>query len=192
MIKIFYDVETTGTNPKLHSIHELAGYIEVDGEIAEHFDIRMRPHEKAQIDPGALVACGKTAEEIQDYPPYQEGFKLFRDLLNKYINRYNPNEKAYLVGFNNRAFDDVFLRTFFELNKDTFFGSYFWSDSLDVLVLASQYLLDRRPEMPTFKLKRVALELGIVFDKSKLHGALFDAMLTRQIYRIVTGLDLEI
>ena len=81
---------------------------------------------------------------------------------------------------------------FFNLNGDTFFGSYFWSDSIDVLVLASEYLEDRRVDMPSFKLKRVATELGIVFDKTDLHGALFDAMLTRQIYRIVTGLDLEI
>lgn len=192
MVKIFYDIETTGTNHKLNSIHNLSGLIEVDGEVVEQFDLRMRPHEKAVIEEGALKVGGVTREQILAYPPYREVFKMFRNILNKYIDRYNPKEKAKLIGFNNRSFDDHFLKMLFDLCQDTYFFSYFWSDTVDVLVLASHYLEDRRPEMPSFKLKRVALELGIVFDKKDLHGALFDAILTRQIYRIVTGIDLEI
>lgn len=192
MVKIFYDTETTGVNFKLNSIHNLAGFVEVDGEIVEQFDFYMQPHEKAIIDPGALRVCNKTIEELQAYPPIKEGFVLFRSMLNKYIDRYNAKDKGKLIGFNNRSFDDPFLKMFFDLCGDTFFFSYFWPDTIDVLVLASEYLEDRRPEMPSFKLKRVAIELGIVFDKKNLHGALFDAMLTRQIYRIVTGIDLEI
>lgn len=192
MIKIFYDCETTGTNYKLNSIHQLAGLIEVDGKIVETFDFRMRPHEKAVIDPGALKVCNKTIEEIQAYPPYKETYKNIIAMLGKYINKYDAKNKAKLVGFNNRSFDDNFFRMFFDLNGDSFFISYFWSDSIDVLVLASQYLEDRRLNMPSFKLKRVAMELGLVIDKDGLHDALFDAKLTRDIYRIVTGLDLEI
>lgn len=192
MIKIFYDTETTGTNYKLNSIHQLAGIIEIDGDIIEEFDFRMRPHEKAIITPEALKVCNKTLEEILAYPSYKETYRAVKKMLDAYIDRYDAKNKAKLIGFNNRSFDDDFFRMFFELCGDTFFNSYFWSDSIDVLVLASHYLEDRRPEMPTFKLKRVALELGITYDKSELHGAPFDAMLTRQIYRIVTGIDLEI
>ena len=59
-------------------------------------------------------------------------------------------------------------------------------------VLASQYLLKRRASMPSFKLKRVAKELGIVVEEESLHDAYYDVKLTRQIYRIVTGLQVEI
>jgi len=192
MIKIFYDTETTGTNHKLHSIHQLAGIIEVDGEIAEEFNFRLKPHPKAQIDPQALVVCNVTEKQIMGYPAHTVGYHYFTKLLEKYINKYDPKQKAFLIGFNNRQFDDIFLRVLFELNGDEFFNSWFWSDSQDVLCLASKYLEDRRSEMPSFKLKRVALELGLDYPVEGLHDALFDATLTRKIYRIVTGLDFEI
>lgn len=192
VVKIFYDTETTGLNYKRNSIHELSGIIEVDGIVAEEFQIFMAPHPKAIVTEEALRICSKTLEEIQAYPSMQTGYRKFISIINKYIDRYNPQQKAYLIGFNNRAFDDAFIRMLFELNGDTFFGSYFWSDTQDTLILASKYLEDRRPEMPTFKLKRVAITLGLVFDANKLHGALMDATLTRLIYRIVTGIDYEI
>ena len=46
--------------------------------------------------------------------------------------------------------------------------------------------------MPSFKLKRVGLELGLAVDPDSLHDALFDARLTRDIYRIVTGIEIEL
>ena len=45
--------------------------------------------------------------------------------------------------------------------------------------------------MPSFKLKRVAKELGILVEEEKLHDAVYNVYLTREIYRIVTGLELE-
>ena len=192
MIKIFYDAETTGTNPKLHSIHRLSGMIEVDGHIVQEFDFCIKPHPKAKIDLAALKISGVSIDDILEYPEMEIVFKQLKLMLSTYIDVYNPKQKAYLVGYNNRAFDDVFLRVFFELCENNFFGSYFWSDSHDTLVLASLYLEDRRANMPSFKLSRVASELGIVVDEKELHDALYDAKLTRKIYRIVTGIELEI
>lgn len=192
MVKVFYDTETTGLNHLKHSIHNLAGYIEVDGKVVDEFDIYMAPHEKALIEKEAMKVCGVTEEQIRAYSPYKTGKKQFTDLLGKYVDRYNPKQKAYLIGFNNKAFDDDFLRTLFELCGDTFFNSWFFSDSQDVMVFASHYLEDRRIDMPSFKLKRVAMTLGIEVDKTKLHGAKFDAYLTRLVYRITTGIALEI
>ena len=192
MIKIFYDLETTGTDHRKHSIIELGGVVEVDNVIAEEFVLRMRPHEKALIEPAALRINNTTEEEIMEYPLMTDSIRVFKDMLEKYIDKYAPRDKIHLVGFNNRAFDDLFLRKWFELCGDRFFGSYFWADSLDVLVLASQYLLERRSGMPSFKLHRVATELGIVFDPDLLHSALTDSHLTREVYRRVTGLELEI
>jgi DNA polymerase-3 subunit epsilon len=192
MIKIFYDLETTGTNFKAHSVHQLSGLIEVDGEIVEEFDFKVRPHPKAQISKEAMTVCNKTEKEIMSYPEMRKVHKQFLTLLSKYVDKYNPKDKMYLIGFNNRAFDDLFLRMFFELNDDKYIGSWFWSDTGDTLCLASEYLLDRRASMLSFKLKRVALELGLEVDTEGLHDALFDARLTRSIYRIVTGLEIEL
>jgi DNA polymerase-3 subunit epsilon len=192
MVKIFYDVETTGTKSNKHSIHQLSGIVEADGVVAEEFNYKVRPHPKAEITKEAMSVCGKTEKEILAYPEISIVFVAFSNLLKKYVNPYEKTSKAWLIGFNNRSFDDLFLRMFFELNKNPYYNSWFWSDSIDVLCLASEYLMDRRTSMPSFKLKRVALELGLSVDENELHDALFDARITRDIYRIVTGIEYEL
>lgn len=193
MIKIFYDLKTTGTNPNKHSIYQIAGLIEIDEELVETFDFETRPHPKAAIEPEAMTVGKVTKEEIAEYRPMKEVHGIFKDMLGKYINQMMDKKiKAHQVGFNNRAFDDIFLRKWFEQCGDEFYLSWFYPDTLDVMVLASEYLLDRRIDMPSFKLKRVAMELGLDVDKDRLHDGLYDAKLTRDIYRIVTGREIEL
>jgi len=192
MVKIFYDTETTGVKPLRHSIHQLAGLVEVNGKVVEEFDIRMAPHPKALIDIQALRIAKVTREQVLGYQPMSHALKQFVNIVGKYVDPYDKNTRAYLVGFNNRSFDDEFLVILFAICDNDALFSYFWHNTLDTMVLASQYLIDRRTSMPSFKLKRVATELGIEYDKNGLHDALFDARLTRKIYRIVTGLDFEL
>jgi DNA polymerase-3 subunit epsilon len=192
IIKFFYDLETTGASPVKNDIHQIAGLIEINGEVVERFDIKTKPHRDAIVEPEALKVGGVTLEQIMRYQTAAEARKQLLTILSKYIDRFNPKQKAFLIGFNNRSFDDVFLRAWFERQTDPYFGAWFWSDSLDVLVLASQYLIERRAAMASFKLKAVAAELGLEVDEAKLHDGAYDIGLTRQIYRIVTGLDFEI
>ena len=96
------------------------------------------------------------------------------------------------MGFNNRFFDEGFLRMLFLLHDDNYFNSWFFGDTLDTMVLASQYCIDRRPLMKDFKLGTVAEELGVFIDPGLLHDALYDVRTTREIYRIVTGLEIEL
>jgi len=192
IVKFFYDLETTGLNPKKHGVHQISGCIEVNNMVLEEFNFLVLPNQKAKIEVEALQKCNVTEEQILAYPEMYAVYKKIINMLKKYIDKYDAQDKAWLIGFNNRAFDDVFFRAWFEQNGDTFFGSWFWPDSLDVLVLASQYLIERRSKMPTFKLHRVAAELGLEVDEKKLHDAQYDIHLTRQIYRIVTGIDIEL
>lgn len=192
MIKVFYDLETTGTDWRKHSIHQIAGCVEVDDVVVEWFDIKTRPHPKARIEPEALNVCHVTLDQVQSYQPMEDAYKQLIDMLSKYIDKFDNKDKAYLVGFNNRGFDDFFLRKWFEHNGDQFIGSLFWNNTLDVLVLATEYLIGRRVDMPSFKLKRVAKTVGLYVDEERLHDALYDIELTRSVYRIITGRDIEI
>lgn len=192
IIKMFFDLETTGVDLRKHGIHQISGCFEVNGEVVEEFNIHVQPNPKAKIEPDAMAICGVTAEQIMAYPPMGPVKDDFCLMLGKYVKRYDKLDKIWLVGYNNRSFDDNFLRAWFEQNQDTYFGAWFWTDSLDVLVLASQYLIDRRKNMPNFKLMTVARELGITVDESRLHDALYDIELTRAVYRIVTGIDYEL
>jgi DNA polymerase III subunit epsilon len=82
-----------------------------------------------------------------------------------------------------QSFDDQFLRGLFEQNGDKYFGSIFWSDSSDVMVLASECLKLVRHKMENFQLKTVAKTLGIEVVESELHDALYDVELTIKIYQ---------
>jgi len=191
-VKIFYDLETTGVEVKKHSIHQIAGIVEVDGEVAETFDIRTRPHPKAEITEKAMIVGGVTEEQVLAYKPMREAYFELRDIVLRYIDSYSTTDRATLIGFNNRFFDDQFLRAWFKQNESAMFDNWFWSDTRDVMVLASEYLDDRRSSMPSFKLKRVALTLGINVDESRLHDGGYDVELTRKIYRTVTFLEIEL
>ena len=90
-----------------------------------------------------------------------------------------------MVGFNCQGFDGQFLRKFWADNNDKYFGSYFWPNTLDVYVLATLKLMERRHLMPNFKLHTVAKELGIEVDESQLHDALYDCRLAKQMFDIL-------
>lgn len=187
-IKFFYDLETCGLNYKQNAIIQLGAKIEVDDKVVEEVDLLIQPHPKAVIEPEALEVNGRTLEEIKKFPfTYETGYKELLRILSKYVDRFKRDEKMYLVGFNNKSFDDFFFRKLFELNKDAFFNSWFWSESIDVMTVAGEYLIGRRPYMTNFKLKTVAHEMGIEIDESRLHEAGYDIELTRMIYLIATG-----
>lgn len=178
----FYDLETTGRFPTRNGIHQLAAIIEIDGVVVDTINYRIRPNPDAAISQEALQACGVTEEQIQSYTPMKEQFEQIRSVLREYVARYDPKDKMFLVGFNNIKFDNEFFRQFFDQCGDSSFDQYFWSNSIDVMVLASQHLIDVREDMPSFKLHRVATTLGIEVDKSMLHSAPYDVELTKQIY----------
>ena len=107
-------------------------------------------------------------------------------MLGKYVDKFNKKDKFHLVGYNNASFDNQFFRAFFTQNNDVYFGSWFWADSLDVMVLAANHLRKERARLVDFKLKTVAAHLGIEVDESRLHDAEYDIDLTYQIFKIVT------
>lgn len=182
---LFFDLETTGTNPGRNGIHQISGQIVIDGKHVQDFDFHVRPNPKAVIEDAALNVGGVTREQVLAYPPMGQVYKEFVAMLDKYVDKYNKKDKFFLVGYNNAAFDNQFLRGFFLQNGDNYFGSYFWSNSIDVMVLASAYVADRRADMENFKLSTVAKFLGVSVSDDSLHNALYDIELTRAVYEIV-------
>lgn len=183
---LFFDLETTGVNPAKHGIHQISGEIVIDGQSKEQFNFHVQPNPKAIIEEEALAVGGVTREQIMAYPPMQEIYNKFISLLSKYVDKYNKADKFFLAGYNNAAFDNQFLRGFFLQNNDKYFGSWFWANSIDVMVLATVYLAEKRQEMENFKLATVAKTLGVNVDDESLHDAMYDINLTKAIYDIVT------
>lgn len=185
--KIFYDLETSGLDKQKCSIIQLSGCIELDGDVIEYFDFKMRPWNGSEFQPEALKMYeerGITMDVILSYPNPKDAFKNFQNLLCKYVNKYDKKDKFILYGYNNRGFDDDFLRNFFNQMKDPYFGSFFHQNTIDVMVLASEYLHSVRPNMPNFKLSTVAEVLQFEVQHELLHDAEYDIKLTRLAYKV--------
>ena len=183
---LYYDLETSGLDPRNNCILSMAvTYVDTNNGKEESAIWYFSPHPLAKIDDEALKANRLSRADIMLYPNWKESFHDFKLWIDSLINRFDRKDKAHLVGFNNRKFDDQFLRKLFELAEDKFYGSYLWSDSIDVSVLASQIMGGMRKDMPNFKLMTVAEYLGIKVDKDRLHEASYDVELTKECHEIL-------
>lgn len=194
-IKIFfYDLETTGTHPDC-CIHQISGKIyEIETDtILETFNFHVKPHIGARIEKEALEICGLTLEQLQGYPHAEQAYQALMGIICSHIERYNPDSKMYLGGYNIAGFDNDFFKDFFSGMGDKYFGSYFYqSPVVDVYHLAALPLALRRKYMPNFKLATVAEFLGVKVDSESLHEASYDVDLTIQCFRIIRGLTADL
>lgn len=178
---LWVDAETTGRHWKRHGIHQLAFLLEVDGRIVGDLDLRMRPDLFHVIDPDALSKSGVTREQIEAYSMSQsDGRWKFAQFA--FRNQISRNHPIHLGGWNNRKFDDDFLREFFQAD----FFDYFFSDTIDASVLAAIVLRLTRRNLPNMQLGTVAAHFGITPD-GEFHDALTDVRVTRAIYRHIQG-----
>lgn len=162
---LFFDLETTGVKFWRNGIHQIGGIVDIDGQEAERFDIRLAPNPAATIEQEALDVAGVTLEQVQSYQPMEEGYRQLVGILSKYVNKFDKRDKMYLVGYNNAGFDNNFLRALFQQCGDKYFGSWFYPNCI----------------------------MGIEIDENKLHDATYDIELTRDIfYRIIGKMDIKL
>lgn len=184
----FFDLETTGLFAATCGIHQIAGAIAEYNEqtnslkFIDHFNFKMQPIKGKRVYPSALEVGGITMDMIQSYPEPNQVFNEFMSHLKKHVNKFDPDDKMFLVGYNSLSFDNEFLRQWFIDNGEKYFGSFFWSNSIDVMSEASRVLLQIRPFMPNFKLGTVAKTMGLEVKEDALHDGMYDIRLTAQIF----------
>ena len=189
--KILYlDLETTGLVEGVHGIIQLAAIVEIDGEITDEVDLRMRPMLKHEISPEALSVHGLTEDEIRNYPHADFTFKQFESLLTRYVNKYEKLDKFILAGYNVAKFDERFLRQMFIDNAATredrqrggYYGSWFFWPVLDVQTYLANHIAEHGLRLENYKLETVCKHFGIPIDA---HDALSDIRATRNLYRVL-------
>lgn len=183
---MFFDLETTGVAFWKNGIHQIAGAIEIDGKVVQHFEFKVQPNPAALIEDEALAVSNVTRAELDFYPDMKSVYNELVKMLGTYVDKFNKTDKFFLVGYNNCSFDNPFLRAFFVQNGDQYFGSWFWSSTIDVMVLAAEYLKLERHKMPNFQQSTVARQLGIVVDETRLHDAKYDVEVLMEIYKYVS------
>ena len=173
----FYDLETSGLNPRQDRIMQFAGQrTTLDFEpIGEPYNILVKLNDDTLPSPDALMVTGITPQQTQ-----AEGYteaEFARILVNEVF-----TEDTIVVGFNNIRFDDEFIRALF---WRTFNDPYEWAwrdgrsrwDMLDV-VRMTRALRPAGIEWPivdgkeTNRLELLTKLNGI--DHFKAHDALSD------------------
>ncbi len=173
----FYDLETSGLNPREDRIMQFAGIRTTPEfeQIGEPYNILVKLNDDTLPAPDALIVTGITPQQTQ-----ADGLTEaeFATLLQEEI----FTEDTIVIGFNNIRFDDEFIRTLF---WRTFNDPYEWAwrdgrgrwDMLDV-VRMTRALRPNGIEWPVVdgkevnKLELITQQNGI--DHFKAHDALSD------------------
>lgn len=181
MKKLWLDLETTGLTPSKHSIIQIAGIVEIDGETIETFCLKSRPLPGSAVSNKALEVVKVSIDELKKYPEPSEIKQHLIDLFIKYIDPYDKKDKFQLVGYNAK-FDYDFFRAWFDKQNYSYFGSFFWFPPIDVMNLVAYKVMGERHNMVNFKLFQVCKYFGLEIDEEKLHDAMYDIEITKQLY----------
>lgn len=180
--RVYIDVETGGLDSWNNPLIQCAGIIEIGGEKIESFDFKIAPFEDQVIADSSLEVTGLTREDIAKFENPMLVYNDLTRLLDKYVDKFKRTDKFHFVGYNS-TFDDRFMRSFWKRNNDNYYGSYFLFPTIDVCVLAADYLQDVRPTMKGFKLVDVAQHLFDDINPDEAHDAFWDIEVTRRIYK---------
>ena len=182
----FIDLETTGLDPVKNGVLQIAGHIEIEGEKVESFNIECRPFADDEVAPQALAVNGIELESLKDRQDPREAFLQLKKLLSRYVAPFEKTDKFWFYAYN-APFDSGFLREFFKKNGDKYYGSWFWTPAIDIMVLAASHLREERHLMENFRLSTVAAHLGVAVAEEELHDGRYDVRLMREILRTITN-----
>jgi len=184
MIKRFYfDLETSGLNPKENAILQLAAIYEENDVIKDKLNLFIKPFKTDIVTEAAFEIHGLDPNDAKFVSP-QKAFVKILTFLDKFIYKYNKKDKAYLVGFNCHSFDVPFLNEFFIKNGSPYMYSYFYPETLDVFILMGYLAQGQREKLENFKLETVAKSLGLTAE-GEAHDAMYDVELTYQMFQII-------
>jgi len=174
----WFDTETTGLDPKIHGLTELAVLIEDNGKIIDQVHYSIVPSEGVVVDPKALEIQGKSLDDLRIGMPEKLVLDDLKTRLRYHIDPYNPKQKFVQAGYN-VGFDDSFLREFFIRNNDKYYGSWFFNARIDVLSLVAMCQSKRKFTVADFKLSTMCKHFYIPLDA---HHAMDDIKATRELY----------
>lgn len=187
MKNLYLDLETTGIKHMENGILQIAGLIEIDHQLVESFDYRVKPFPQDEITQEAFEIHGLDPKDGND-----PGI-VYRDLVemfSKYCGRFDKKDKFNLIGYSVN-FDERFLRQWFLKNNDKYFGSWFFWPYIDVMQMVAVELMAKRPQVESFKLIDIIKLYGSRLAKA--HDAMSDIKATQKLFLAIrTGAQMEL
>ena len=177
---LWLDTETTGLDPKKCTPVQIAGIIDIDGEVKERFNLFTRPFKDSLITAEALEVTGKTAEEIWAYPEPFSTFKTLEGVLGKYVNKYDRNDKFLLAG-QRVGFDLDMMYNWFLKNGSNYLGSWIsFKYKFDTLyIVQALQIIGKLPVLPNNKLTSLCEHFKVPLANA--HDGMADIEATRAV-----------
>ncbi|HTH93239.1 MAG TPA: 3'-5' exonuclease [Candidatus Paceibacterota bacterium] len=167
----FVDVETTGFDPEVAEIIELAVVIAKmrDGElvVTDQLDLKIRPEHIETADPAALRVNG-----------YNEADWLFAVDLKDAMNSFADKTEGAIFVAHNMTFDYNFIAKAFQ---KTGIENKMHFQKLDTISIAFGVLHDNKDEMNKLSLKALTEYYGI--ENKKAHTAFADTYATYEVFK---------
>jgi DNA polymerase-3 subunit epsilon len=184
---IYIDTETTGLDKVKHGLRELAYIVEIDGEEVESGLFKINPltyNKEVEIDPKALEISKKTLEDLtgDEYTDSRYCFSSLIELLDKYIDKFNKEDKFIINGYNT-SFDIGFIQEWFTDNNNKFYGAYFNYKDLDVFALVKYLKYLGYINTKNDKLETICNHFDIDIAA---HNALDDIKATKKLNDLLT------
>ena len=99
---LFIDTETTGLSFQKSGLTQLSGIVRIDKKDVETFNFFIKPFKGAEINQKALEVQGRTVEDFEEekYTSEEKAYFYFKKVLEKYVNKYDKNDKFVVAGYN--------------------------------------------------------------------------------------------
>ena len=185
---LYLDCETTGIDPTINDIWQLAYIIEIDGVVVEECEMLIRPDNMNAIDDKALEIGGITREELEkiDYNIADAVADLKKSWA-KFIDKFDRDDKFVIVGYYVN-FDAQFLREMFVKVGDRYgIGSWCFSCLLDVSTFVAIAVGKFGFRFENHQLKTVCAKLRIPLKKA--HDSLENIKATKKLYEMLGELN---
>lgn len=185
----FLDVETAGLTPDC-AIVQIAGIIEIGGEVVEEFNFNPAPFPSDNVQAQALEISGRTLADVATGMPPKECHAALCAVLGRHVEKFDKADKMHFLAYNS-PFDNGMVRAFFDKAGDRYFGSWFLNPDICIMRLAAaRFIAGNRP--PDMKLVTVGIHLGLCTaeEAEGAHDALWDIRLARAIFRHLQGVTL--
>jgi DNA polymerase-3 subunit epsilon len=183
---LWLDCETTGLDPKINDIHQIAGQMVIDGITVDEFDLKFQPNNWDTVQPEALAVSGLTIDDLRARTMTSKAaYKELNTRMCKRVNKYDNTDKFVFCAYN-ANFDAQFTNEWFNKHGNKYFfglchgGAYF--DPLNLALLV-EMKAGKKLFMPNRKLATVAAYYGVVLDNA--HDALADIRATREVGKIL-------
>jgi len=190
--RLFIDIESCGLDHNKYSLWNIAGLLEINDKIVEEFDIKLFP-KKRNISNEAkqLLEIDNPLDFFSKFQSYNEGYNQLISILDKYVNRYDKNDKFILYSYN-VPFDTNFLKEFFKENNDVYFGSWF-SYQFDIMQKVLNLIDCEKIDLVklynlgnNIKLNTIAKYFELEFNN---HVAISDIKVTYKIWKKLCELE---